>query len=320
MFRRSIDLNLLRVLHLLLAECSVSKVADILGQSQPAVSASLRRLRDCLEDPLLVRSGSRMVLTERGRALRPQVARAIGELENILDPVDSFDASASRREVRLVADNCLSAVLVPKLVALFRRVAPNMRLEIGPMPEPDQLHADLEAGATQLIIGNWPNPQETLRYAPLFETDIVCMMRAGHPLAGRGRLSMEELLSLEHVSPTQRSQAHVSPIDGRLAEMGLKSVNPVTVPEYALAAQVVAQTDLVFSTGRIFANSFAANDAIALVDVPEVLGRMKFYMLWHEAAHNSPVNRWLRNLVRTAAADLEPADSASRPLALLGRG
>ncbi|MCW5719244.1 MAG: LysR family transcriptional regulator [Bauldia sp.] len=314
--KRSIDLQLLHTLQVLLTESSVSRTAEILGQSQPAVSASLKRLRSLLDDPLLVRSGSRLVPTERGLEILGSVARVLGDMETLLEPSGSFDPTTSERAIRIVAANCFGIFFVPRIISHVTRAAPRISLDICTMPSEDALMADLEKGAVDLVIGNWPDPPEALRTAPLLETDIVSIVRAGHPLARRQSLGMEEYLRLGHVSPSSSRVIDVSPIDGRLAQLRLSRNIVASVPEYAIAPRVVRQTDLVFTTGRMFAEALVEGGGFALIDAPPELGRMNFYLLWHERAHASPANRWLRGIVRGAAAEIRRAEEGRQPAAM----
>jgi DNA-binding transcriptional LysR family regulator len=300
-FVGDLDLGTLRVLHLLLAESSVSRAAARLGRSQPAVSATLRRLREVLGDPLLVRSGGHLVLTERGHELKPLVARIVDDLDGLLQTGSGFAPATCCRPVRILAPNCFGAFFLPLIVERLRKAAPRMPLELCPSPADDALHRMLETGELDMVIGNWPAPPGDLRTASLLEDDIVCMVGAGHPLARASRIGLDDYLQLDHLSPTPASRAALSPIDGRLAQLRLPRRIAVTVPEYSLAPKLLAHSDLVFTTGRTFAEHLASHLPLALIEAPPELGRMRVYMLWHERSHHSALGRWLRALVRGVA-------------------
>lgn len=305
--RRELDLRLLRTLHLLLTESSVSRVADILGQSQPAVSATLRKLRDLIGDPLLVRgAGGKLVPTDRAVELREAVGRILADVDQLFEAATAFDPRTSRRRARIVASTCLGVLMLPRIVELVRAQAPHIDLDLcaRPFDDESQLRRRLDDGEIDVVIGNWPAPAEALRYAPLFETDIVCMMRPSHSLARATSLSLTTYLTLDHLSPTPRAATPFSPIDGRLAQLGLSRRIAVAVPEYALAPYVLSRDDLVFTTGRPFAEHLASLTPFSVIPAPVEFGPMRFYMLWHERAHHSPFERWLRGLIRTVAAEL----------------
>jgi len=296
-----LDLKLLRVLHLLLTLKSVSRTADLLGQSQPSVSASLRRLRAIIGDPLLVRSGPRMVATERGTELVPMVASIIEAIGSITDPAERFDPGTSRRHLKVVAANCFSPFFLPLLSHAICQQAPGITIEFCAMRSDAELMHGLEDGEIDTVIGNWPTPPANLRYAPLMTADIVCMVRPNHPIAGLAALDLDTYLALDHLSPSPLSHAAFSPIDGRLRELHRQRRIAISVPEYTIAPSILTRTDLVFTTGRPFAEHLASSMNFKLIKAPPELGRMNFYLLWHERSHASSCSKWLRQTIRRAA-------------------
>ena len=308
----------MRILLLLLQECSVSRTADLLGQSQPAISLALKRLREILGDPLLVRSGSKLVPTERGVAAGARAAHVLAEIDAIVTATDTFEPASDPRLVQIFAANCLGTFFIPRMGELLRREAPAMRAAFcATTCDERELFQDLEAGTIDLIIGNWPLPRENLRFAPLLDTEMVLVMRKDHPHAGSAALTLDEYLGLNHLSPTPHSGASVSPVDGRLAQLDVKRHIALTVPEFALVPPVLARTDLVFTSSQPYAEQMVAQDGLALVGAPPELGPMRFYMLWHERMHHSPCNRWLRDLIRRVAGETEvfqaPHSQKTRP-------
>jgi DNA-binding transcriptional LysR family regulator len=199
---QSLDVRLLRVLHMLLTSGSVSRTADLLAQSQPSASASLRRLRDIFGDPLLVRSGAHMVASERGAALLPVIGRILDEIGLIIEPGETFEPATSHRRLRMVTANCFAPFFLPRISELIRRKAPGIKVDYCSMHAETELMHGLEGGEIDLVIGNWPTLPEHLRFAPLLTADIVCMVRVGHPLAEMRALDLKTYLTLDHISPT----------------------------------------------------------------------------------------------------------------------
>lgn len=305
----SLDVRLMRTLLLLLTECSVSRTAEILGQTQPTVSLALKRLRDLIGDPILVRSGGSLVPTERGLELRESVRRLLADIDANFAPLPTFDPGRSDRRFRIVAANCLGAVFLPRLFRAVARQAPHLRIDVVPLPSADTLMTDLSAGGMDLVLANWPNPPDNLRMAPLLSTGIKCLVWNGHPLADAGRpLTMDRYLAEAHLSPTSDQRLQMSPIDGRLLELGLRRRITATVPEYAIVPHVLDQSDLVFTTGAPFAEELARDGRFVLLDAPKEFGQMHFYLLWHDAKHYSPAHLWLRHLVKDIAAELKAAE------------
>jgi DNA-binding transcriptional LysR family regulator len=311
----TLDIRLMRTLQVLLTECSVSRAAERLGQAQPTVSLALKRLRAMLDDPLLVRSGTGLVPTERGLELKVSLEAILAEADARLAPHPTFDPARSERTFRLAASNCLGSVFLPPLVREVLRCAPGVTLDIGQTPPMEDMLRQMAEGTIDAVIGNWPQPPGHLRISTLLSTDIVCVMQPNHRLARRqGRIRLDDFLAERHLSPTSDRNTQISPIDGRLSELGLKRRIGVTVPEYALTPFMLAQSDLLFTTGRHFAEQIAQSFAFALVDAPEELGRMTFYMLWHDCKHHSPAHAWLRRTIRSVAAGLRALDPAAAGL------
>ncbi len=312
----SLDVRAMRTLLLLLTECSVSRTAEILGQTQPTVSLALRRLRTLLGDPLLVREGSALVPTERGRELRRSLRALLAEIDAQLAPQPRFDPRASRRRFTIAATTCLNGVLLPPLFRAFAEVAPEAALEVVPLPGLEELMRELARGTIDLVIGNSPRPPERLRTVALLATPIRVVLDAGHPLAGTsGPLPLDVYLAAEHLSPTASTCFWTSPIDGRLALAGLRRRIVATVPEYGLVPAVLPGSRLLFTTGAPLAAQLAASGRFRVLEAPVELGRMEFHLLWHDCQHPSPAHAWLRRLVRTVVERVAPTAGSAGPTA-----
>lgn len=305
----NLDLRQLRVLRALLSENSVSKAAEVLGQSQPSVSATLRQLRDTLGDQLLVRSGAGMVRTERAESIADEVDILLNRFEELLDPPGDFDPSQSDRHVRIIAYLGLGSLLIPALIRAFRIQAPHMRLEFLQPQSPDIIKQQLQDGEVDLVIANRLTPFPNLRFAPLIECDIACIMSTAHSLADVKQLTLEQYLALEHLSPSPATLLSGAPIDGRLEELGLQRNISVTVPEYALARYIVPGSNLVFTTARPYAEEMSMSLPVSVAAAPAELGTMNAYCFWHEKNHQAVFGKWLRQSVKRVAHRLFNAPS-----------
>jgi DNA-binding transcriptional LysR family regulator len=159
----------------------------------------------------------------------------------------------------------------------------------------------LEDGRIDLVVNNSPNPREDLRMGPLYQDEVVCLMRRGHPAARHRALSLARYLNLQHLAPFPSSSKELGPIDGVLAKTGYRRRIAATVPEFNLVPYVLLDTDLVFTTGRRFAQHYAGRLPLVIVDAPPEFPPMRFYQLWHERNHTSASNAWLRQQVTAAA-------------------
>lgn len=307
----SIDVHLLRVLHALLTECSVSRAARRLNQSQPAVSTALRRLRDMTGDPLLVRSRDGMTPTERGAALLEPVKQALASIESIVNGQVKFDAGRSRRVFNIATPDYLHATLLGQITARIRQLAPMSQIVFHSMGPDQDFSQALESGELDVVIGNWPHPPEQLRIAPLFEEDVVCMMRNDHPLAGRP-LSIQQYLDAEHLAPTPYSVGRRGVIDMHLARERIKRNVVAYVPYFNLVPYMLMQTDMLFTGPRMFAEHCADILPLTIARSPIEFPRMSFYLLWHDRTQHAEECRWFREQIvsmaraATGTARLEP--------------
>jgi len=302
--REAIDTYLLRVLHTLLMERSVTRAAVKLNQSQPAISAALRRLRDITGDPLLVRGKSGMVPTEYGLRLLEPVQNALREIERIRFQQHNFDPATSIRCYRIGCPDYLNVLFVPTVVERFRLAAPNATLEFHSLGPAFDYELALEEGKLDIVIGNWPEPPEQLHLSNLFVDQIVCLMSNAHPFAKRGGLTLDQYLNAPHLAPTPYSVGQRGAIDVHLARERLKRHVVVTLPYFNLAPYVLVKSDLVFTTTRLFADHYARFLPLTVVPAPLDFPPMQYYQLWHERCHYSDEVRWLRSLIAEATKTL----------------
>ncbi len=297
----SIDAKFLHTVYLLLTEQNVSRVAAILGQSQPSVSATLKRARMAFSDQLLVRSGQAMTITQRGETIRQSLRHILDELSATLAPDSAFDPATATFTMRVSAMSCFGGFLIPPIAERLRGEAPMASIDFFAPAESDDLTEQLASGKTDLLIANWPSPHPALKYSTIFDCETACIVNEKHRFAERDEITMEDYLSVTHLSLGSVVRPAFSPIGGRLKQLGAKRRVALSVPEYALVPPVIARTDLIFTTARPYADFVAArypDYGLKVVRAPRALGNMRLYLLWHERAHQSPANRWVRALIR----------------------
>jgi DNA-binding transcriptional LysR family regulator len=306
------------VLNLLLQEFSVIKVAAKVNQSQPAISRMLRRLRNVLGDELLVRSGSKLVPTEWALAIRTPLREIMAHVSRI--EIDTFDPETTEREFRIACADCIETSLLPCIVAKMISAGPRIRVKLRLIDPAYDVSRALEEGELDLAIDNSPNPPDQLRISALYSDDVVCMMRIDHSLANKGRIPLATYLAVSHLAPHPSSIRNLGPIDGELAKIGYRRTIAATVPEFNMAPYVLTRTDLIFTTGRLFAEHYARLLPLRIVPAPSELPPMKFYQLWHERSHISASNLWLRQqILDVARHHLQPPVRHLANLSVLGR-
>ena len=297
--RESLDVHLLRVLHTVVTESSVSRAADKLDISQPAVSAALKRLRDLTGDAILVRTRNGMAPTARALEMMSHASRALNGIDAIIQHGQPFYPAQSARSFGVAAPDYLDTGFLPALIARVRRLAPHARLSIRPLSADMDYERLLEEGEIDVVVANWPNPPPYLRLAPLYDDEVVVMMRGKHPLAKKAVLSAADYRAAQHLAPLRYAGGVRGVIDSHLASLGMERMHRVSLAYFNLVPLVLEETDLVFTTGRRFAESCARLVPLHIVRAPLKFPPMKFYQLWHERTHDAPAAAWLRQQIST---------------------
>lgn len=303
-----IDLHLIRVLHTVLTERSVSRAALRLGMYQPAVSASLKRLRELAGDPLLVRSGSGMVPTVAGLRMIEPAADILRNAEMLFSDARSFDPVTAHHTFSLAASDYLDPLFLPQLVTQLKALAPGCGIEIHPLSADADYRTHLAQGHVDVVIGNWPKPPDDLHLGRLFGDEVVCLVSKQHPAARRG-WDTEAWLAAEHIAPTPTHPGARGFIDEHLASQGLVRNIVARCPHFGLIPAMVAGSLLVLTTGRQYCERFVDHLPVQVLACPVDFPRMMYYQLWHERTHASSAGRWLREQIKGVAASLRRPDA-----------
>jgi DNA-binding transcriptional LysR family regulator len=309
-----IELYLIRVLHTLITERSVSRAALQLQSSQPAISAQLKRLRELTGDPLLVRAGNGMTPTSTALQLVGPAASLLQEADRLFSPRsrrEGFEPLGSTVTFRIAASDYLDPLFLPELVAHMKHVAPQVRLELRPLSGEYDYRRSLAAAEVDLVIGNWLKPPEELHLGRLMSDEIVCLVAEDHPVvrsAATRAWTPERYLACEHVAPTplHAGDHGVAPgvIDEHLATLGVTRDVMVRSAHFSLIPLMVAQSLLVLTTGRLFCSRYVDALPVRIVRCPVPFPPLTYYQLWHDLTHASASGRWLREQVRDVARNL----------------
>lgn len=292
---RQLDLNLLVALDALLAEGNVTRAAERLGLSQPAMSHALNRLRALLDDPILVRTPRGMVPTPRAEELAPAIHAALDDIDRALRGRPAFDAATSRRSFTIAAVDHGELVILPPLLARIAAEAPGIDLLVRPL-RLDLIEGELEAGVVDLAFGvlNSGDDLATFRQR-LFHESFVCLVRADHPTVGE-TLTLDEFVALDHalVGPRGRRGGFV---DTELQKLGLSRRVALMVPHFLVAPMVLAKSDLILTAPERIARAFAAILPLRIVPTPLQLKGFDVSQLWHERQSHDAAHIWLRGLI-----------------------
>jgi DNA-binding transcriptional LysR family regulator len=296
---RRVDLNLLVALQALLEERGVTRAAQRLGMSQPAVSRALGRLRALFSDALLVEAPGGYALSARAEQIRPALRRTLAGIGELLE-ANAFDPAEATGRVRLLMPDLHAAALGPPLLAHLSREAPGLDLDIL-APGPAVIEA-LENDIADAAVGVFEEGAAGILRRSLYQDRFMTLMRAGHP-AAVPKLTLERYLDLSHlvVSVTGIGPA---PVDQMLSVVGRKRRVKVRVPNFFAAIEIAAHSDLVMTLPSSLARTAAGIGRLVALPPPVDPGRFAISLVWHARYQDAPRHVWLRQTIVKAAADI----------------
>lgn len=290
---RSVDLNLLVILLQLLEHRQVTRAAEMLNMSQPAVSRALQRLRELFNDPLLVKTGRGYDLSARAEELLPSLQILLSGIEQVISE-PNFDPATSNKAVRFYGMDPELTVFLPPLFTWMREQAPYMSMDVR--SEPRDHFELLAAGEVHFVIS--PMSPGTLtdqfHQMPLMEPEFVVVMSADHPLAGRA-LQMQDYLRASHglVAITGKGPGL---LDQQLAPSGKRTRTILRLSSFASVAHFCESSDVLFMLPKRYAEKIVQGRKLVLRPVPVELDAQtgRFYLYWHERYHHDPMCVWIR--------------------------
>jgi len=291
---QDIDLNLLILFNQLLVERRVSKVAENLGLTQPAVSNSLARLRKLLGDELFLRTPSGMQPTPFAQQLAEPVAYALGVIHGALNQRNSFDPAGSTRAFTIGMTDIGEIYFLPTLMNRLRQQAPGVTLSTVRNAAVN-LKEDMEAGKVDLAIGLLPQLKAGFFQRRLFRQRYVCLFRQGHRL-DKKKISLAEFSAAEHLVVVSPGTGH-GKVDELMERGGIARRVRLTVPHYVAIGHLLQATDMVATVPERLAQRMTEAFGLAYVAHPARLPEVAIHVFWHAKFHRAPDNQWLRTLV-----------------------
>jgi DNA-binding transcriptional LysR family regulator len=306
-----VDLNLLVYLDVLLRECNVTRAAEELGISQPAMSNSLRRLRDLFDDPLLVRTSDGMTPTDRALELQPLVRNVLAAAEIAVLPKTVFDAAASDRIFRIMASDYTEVTLLPQLLTRLRKEAPGIRLDI--MTPSDVSFHDVERGKVDMVINRFDSLPQSFHQVHLWDDSFSCVMSATNPVIKNW--SLDSYLSHKHVWVSKTGMGvgvgmssddvqRLGWVDEALGKLDAKRDITVFTRHYQAALLLGEQEDLIVTIPTIAARTMANNPKVVILDPPFEIPRMRLKMVWSPLLQRDPGHKWLRQMIKDVSSEI----------------
>ncbi|HEX6999554.1 MAG TPA: LysR family transcriptional regulator [Gammaproteobacteria bacterium] len=294
---RQFDLNLLLALDALLQERNVTRAAERLFMSQPAMSGMLARLRQTFDDELLVRVGRNLELTEFAAGIAERVHRHVLELEELLNAKPRFSPATEKRSFSIAASDYAVLLLFGPLMQRLAEAAPGVSLHF--------VRLDVEAGdriaAGEVDFGIFPAEIElSLPSAPLFDDGWVCAVWAGHPEIG-DTLTLDEYLEHPHLSFNISDPGHLSIADEYLGRHGQQKIVASTA-SFTAAPFLLHGTPLVAMVPKRLGERMRKSAELRLLKPPFEVPALREKLAWNPRFTSSPAHAWMREqLLRVAS-------------------
>ena len=299
-----IDLNQLVLLQQLMVERRVSKVAENLGLTQPAVSNTLAKLRRQFGDDLFVRTPAGMMPTPFAEQLAEPIGYALGMIHSGLNQHSRFDPASVKRSVTIGMTDIGEIVFLPRLVERLGHEAPRVSLSTV-RNYAVNLRDDMEAGRVDMAIGLLPQLKAGFFQRRLFRQRYVCLFRSGHRL-DRKKLSLADFRAAEHLVVISAGTGH-GKVDDLMHKAGIERLVRLTVPHFVGVGHILQGTDLVATVPERLAERLVEPFGLSWRPHPVTLPEISINAFWHAKVHRSPASQWLRGVVFELFADDRPA-------------
>lgn len=295
------DLNLLPTFIALMEERNVTRAAERLGITQPALSNALTRLRVMLRDPLFIRERYGMQPTQKAQELAPVIAAALATLDDVILGQQDFDPAQAQRLFAIAPNSYVEFVLMPALVARLRECAPGIRLRLTPYGS-DLADTGVISGTTAMVIGRITDPPDNLVVQHLMDDGLACIVRADHPEVGDS-LSREQYERMKHVNMLPPGRLRVG-LFQKLEQQSLRRDVAVSVTHFLAVPELVAVTDYCSTLPRLICRHLARDRRVKVIPSPVDLGTFPVDMAWHVRYRHDPAHRWLRSLLLEVAREV----------------
>ena len=296
---RNIDLNLLTVLDALLDEAHVSRAAQRLNMSQPAVSNALQRCRDMFGDPLLERSRGTMRRTPKAESLRAQLKSLLLNVVDLIDPpqIDLIDIIQT---IRITASDDPVSILVGPLANKLRNSAPGITIVFQPWRSADTSLQQLNDGDADLAISVFDRDNDAITKRTLVEEDYVIAMRRDHPATKA--FNFDTWLEWPHIIVSGHGAVRSS-LDTTLQAMGRSRKVGVVVPSFQMIPRVLASSDFLAMIPR---HSLArgALSNLAYFEPPIPISGFPLHLAWHQRRANDKALKHVVALIETTFKNL----------------
>ena len=288
------DLNLFLTFEVIYTERNLTKAAEILGITQPAVSNALSRLRDTFKDELFIRTSKGMIPTPVAQNIMPDIRNALNLMRNTINESETFNPKTAHNIFKISIGDTSEYRLLPELIQRLSQKAPRVDVESYLTPR-EETPRDLASGNIDFAIDPPIHADSTLKNRKIYSDNYVLIVRKGHPIAKKRKLSLEDYLSLSHIQISKRSPG-IGHVDMTLNRLGVSRRIALRAQHYLVAPYIIQQSDLAITSIK----SFARGRDLKTLALPFKIDPLILHLYWHESKDQDASNIWMRDLILKA--------------------
>jgi DNA-binding transcriptional LysR family regulator len=293
---KNVDLNLLVIFEAIYATSNISRAAERLGMSQPAVSNALARLRDLIADPLFVRATQGVEPTIKAREMIRPVRDALGVIGKQLGSGSNLDLATYKRIFRVIIIDVLEPIIMPPIVRTIMSQAPGVGIEC--IQADAKFYEGIKSGTIDLACFAFPIDTTDMIVKPICPLDLVAVSRRDHPAIEKP-LDLETFQNLTQIA-IGRELRGLTNIDRNLIAQGLpRNVGYMAAKIWSMPA-MIERTDLIGILPRRFVEEISGNFALDVHEMPTEMPEQFMYMMWHANSEHDPGHIWLRESMMQA--------------------
>jgi len=291
------DPRLLFVFMALYEERNVSRAAERLGLSQPALSHALKRLRDEFDDDLFVRAGKGVTPTKQSMELLPRFKHAAAALEELYQRDKDVDLSRVEARIVIATTDFFESLLLPKFLPIIQEQAPKVqlvtRMTNGQLPKHEMERGDIDLA----IAGFFGELPEGFYQQKLLDEEYVCIARRKHPRLKDG-MTKEAFLELSHILVSPQGDLDGA-VDKALRKLKLQRRIVAGVSNFHVPASLVASTDCIATLPARMAASCVKLFDLEVYPPPIAVPGFTIVQTWHARNHRDPVQAWVRKTIKS---------------------
>ena len=295
----SFDLNLFVILNAIYTEGSLTKAAEVVGITQPAVSNALSRLREKFDDDLFVRTGTGMVPTQKTENIISDIQSALSLMQQSVNQPNSFDPAITERNFKLSLGDITEGRVLPYMMKEIYKNAPNISVGSYNYRRIDQVHA-LATNNLDFVVDPVIPDSDEINSFKVFQDYFVVIHREGHPIQKIKNLTVNDLLSQKFINVSNRRKG-LHMVDLELEKTGHRRDIALRCQHFLIAPEIIRETDAVIMA----THSFAKSNDLPFVEIPQELPPMEYFLSWHKSDEGDGGHEWMKDLIIKAFEDAQ---------------